>query len=117
MFYLNEIMQIALPKKQDLVKQQCIESLHQVRSLPHYLTSDMANIHLLAVAYSADIKEYSFDPILECIIADVKVLERDGIEVDYNGTKQKIFGSLAILTGDNLARHMIMGFAQSFNAQ
>ncbi len=58
-------------------------------------------------------KKYGFDPILEPLIRDIKILESDGIELPVSTSK--VYGTICQVIGDNLGMHSILGFTESFS--
>ncbi len=86
-------------------------------NLPDYFTSSSANHHLLALAYTQDLKTYGYDSVLEKIATDVLMLERNGINLEIHGTSLQCFGSLADVKGDCLALHTLFGLFESFRYQ
>jgi hypothetical protein len=78
------------------------------------LNSVLMNIHLVALFHSEDLKKYGFDPILQPLVHDLKVLETQGIQVPFSDTPLK--GSVIQVTGDNLAIHGLFGMVESFSA-
>ena len=83
-----------------------------IGNLPRHVNSLMKNIHLLALFYTQDIKKFGFSKILDPIISDFKKLETDGIKVD----DKQIYGTISLLSADNLGYNCILGFVQSFSA-
>lgn len=47
-------------------------------NVPRSVNSNMKSVHLLAAAYSQDVKRYGFEPVLRPFINEVKKLEPDG---------------------------------------
>lgn len=86
-----------------------------LRNFPPKFNSVLANIHLCALFHSQDIKTYGFDNILEPLISDIKVLEREGIMVPT--FPNPVFGTVIQVVGDNLAIHGLFGFVESFSAR
>lgn len=72
----------------------------------------MINIHLVALFHTQDLQRYSFDLILEPLINDVKTLERQGLSLPFSN--EPVYGTIAQITGDNVAMHTILGFNESF---
>lgn len=54
-----------------------------------------------------------FDPILEPLIRDIKILESDGIELPISTSR--VYGTICQVIGDNLGMHSILGFTESFS--
>ncbi|KAK2843712.1 hypothetical protein Q7C36_011927 [Tachysurus vachellii] len=73
------------------------------------------NIHLVALFHTEDVKKYGFDPILQPLIDDIKILESHGIDLPFSS--EKVYGTICQITGDNLGMHGIMGFAESFSGR
>ena len=74
------------------------------------LRSKRDTIQLLALCNSGDVKRFGFKAVADMISDDVKQLEDCGLEV----SGQKLYGSIAYITGDNLNSHLIGGFNASF---
>lgn len=72
------------------------------------------NIHLVALFHSVDLKKYGFEPILQPLVEDLKILESKGINVPFSDTMLQ--GSVIQVTGDNLALHGLLGMVESFSA-
>jgi hypothetical protein len=45
------------------------------------MSKNMSNIYLVGLAKTSDLKNYGFDPIIQKIVADLCLLETEGIEV------------------------------------
>lgn len=58
--------------------------------------------------------EFGLDQILAPLIADIKLLETVGINIQKNGV-HNFTGSLSMVIADNLAAHTIGGYQESFN--
>ena len=89
---------------------------YTIKNVPQRFNSCFANVHLLAVCYSQDIKKYGFDPILSKFAAEMNSLSRVG----FAGTfpvigEQVIYASLCQVTCDNLALNGILGFVECFS--
>ncbi|XP_036392657.1 uncharacterized protein LOC118783083 isoform X1 [Megalops cyprinoides] len=77
------------------------------------------NIHLVALFHLEDLKKYGFDPILQPLVNDLKVLETQGIQVPFSDTPLRCISqlfSVIQVTGDNLAIHGLFGTVESFSA-
>jgi len=89
---------------------------YTIKNIPHRFNSCFANVHLLALCYSEDLKKYGFEPVLEKFVAEMNFLSRTG----FTGTfpvigEQTIYASLCQVTCDNLALNGILGFIESFS--
>ena len=87
-----------------------------IKNLPSVYNSCYANVHLLALSYSADLKMYGFDPVVEKFIAEIKRLSTVGFSGAFPliGTRQ-IYVSLGQVACDNLALNSLFGFIESFS--
>ncbi|KAK2864168.1 hypothetical protein Q7C36_003322 [Tachysurus vachellii] len=86
-----------------------------LRNLPPKLNSVLMNIHLVASFHTEDVKNYGFDPILQPLTDDIKILESHGIDLPFSS--EKVYGTICQIIGDNLGMHGIMGFAESFSGR
>ncbi|CAI5668325.1 unnamed protein product [Oreochromis niloticus] len=86
-----------------------------LRNLPPKFNSALMNIHLVALFHTEDMKKYGFDPILQPLINDIKILECFGLDLPFSS--EKVYGTICQITGDNLGMHTILGFTESFSAR
>jgi len=82
-----------------------------VKNLSNTFNSCFANVHLVALCYSLDLKMYGFGTILHRFVSELKRLSSDGF--DMMGTQ--IYVSLIQVAGDNLALNSILGFTECFS--
>ena len=68
------------------------------------------------IAKSSTIKQYGFLAVLAPLIADIKLLERNGLSIDIEGQIKQIFGTIATVSADNLEAHDLGGFRKCFNS-
>lgn len=87
-----------------------------LRNLPSEYNSALNNIHLCLLFNSIDKDTYGLKKIFEPLLDDLRFLETKGIEVEIGGQKTNLFGTVCILTADNLACHSLGGFFESFSA-
>ncbi len=87
-----------------------------ILNLSDFFNSSQANHHLVALAYTQDLKHYGYANGLEQITADLLLLENEGILVEINGKEIQVFGSLGTVNGDSLAQHTLFGLFESFRA-
>lgn len=87
-----------------------------LKNLPACFTSCMGNIHLLALAHTSDLTRYGYNVVLERITKDIRILESEGVEINVSDKLICVFGTLSSVTGDNLGRHSLFGFFESFRA-
>ncbi|KAK0154025.1 hypothetical protein N1851_003888 [Merluccius polli] len=69
----------------------------------------LLNINCVALFHAQDIKTYSFSKILDLVVHDIKIIERDGIRVTT--LYDQPVPTIVQVTGDNL------GFVESFSAR
>ena len=85
--------------------------------LPPRFTSKLENIFLFVLFNTLDRKYFQDKVIFSKIKDELAILETEGININ-NGTGQKtIFFRLALITGDNLGLHYMLGFRESFNQE
>lgn len=77
--------------------------------------SQLRNINICVLVRYCHVKKYSYDVILEPLIADLKLLASTGIQVDIDGIPTTLLGGLATISCDNLSAHSLGGFSCSFN--
>lgn len=86
-----------------------------VRNFSPKWNSFLANIHLCALFHAQDLKRYGFSEILAPVVRDIKVLEKEGIEIPLYSAHVR--GSVVQVTGDNLGLHSLFGLVESFSAR
>ena len=87
-----------------------------IRNLPQLYNSCFANVHLLALCYSLDVKKYGFDPILERFVAEINRLSSLGMKGTYPIIGDcTVYAGLSQVTCDNLALNSIFGHIESFS--
>jgi hypothetical protein len=69
-----------------------------------------------ALLFPSDLKLEYLESALQPLISEFQELETDGIVLNINGEKIRIFIVAALLLGDNLAQNEILGFSKSFNS-
>ena len=87
-----------------------------VLNLGDYINTQLQNIHLVSLCHYADVKELGYKPFLEPIVADLKILESDGIDIIHNNTLYNIKGSIFSLSHDNLSANSLYGSNKSFRS-
>lgn len=85
-------------------------------SLPPSHNATLANIHLLAMCHSNDIKnKNSLNQLLSKIVSELKDLNKNGIEIESSdGQKITLYVKLGQFTADNLGMNQICGLVESF---
>jgi len=88
-----------------------------VKNLPNTYNSCFANVHLLALCNTNELKKYGFESVLRKIVDELTHLSTVGFcgEFPIIGSKQ-IFVCLGQVACDNLALNSILGFIECFSA-
>lgn len=86
------------------------------KNLPSEYNSSLSNIHLCLLFSSLDREVYGFGKILEPLIEDIRFLESSGLQVEIQGQSHQLYGSVCVLTADNLGIHSLCGYLESFSA-
>lgn len=86
-----------------------------IQNLPAELLSKTANIYVVALIHSDDIKtkETDYNDIWRMIVRDIGYLEQFGIEIDDG---YSIKGTISCLSFDNLGANASIGMCESFNS-
>ena len=82
-----------------------------VKNLPNVYNSCFANVHLLALCNTNELKMYGFDPVLRKFVDELLYLGHFGFSGDFPiiGSMQ-IYVCLGNVTCDNMALNGILGF-------
>lgn len=84
--------------------------------LPPRFISKLNNIFLFEIFNSLDRKMFKNSLVFSKVIDELTFLQTDGIKINYNGSKIKIFFKLGLFLGDNLGLHEVFGFTTSFKS-
>ncbi len=76
--------------------------------------SAFRHIHLLSIFFNHQVVAYGLNTLIRPIIDELKQLE-DGVKIIIKKEARIIFGTVTILTADNLASHAIGGFKMGFS--
>lgn len=81
-------------------------------------TSKLDSIHLIAVCYASDLKEFGYNQVLRPLVEDLKSLYV-GVTITSSSTNSDTIlkAALVNLVGDNLAANAIIGMVESFSAR
>ena len=87
-----------------------------IKNLPTNLTSCHANVHLLALCYSHDLRVYGYDTLLNKFVTEIQRLILNGFEGDFPIIgKTHIYVKLCQAVCDNLALNGLFGFVECFS--
>jgi len=84
--------------------------------LPSEFQSSLNYIFLALLFIANDRKEFGNKNIFKELINEINYLQKDGIIVNVESQNYTIYFSLALIIGDNLGLHSMLGFSESFNA-
>ena len=87
-----------------------------LKCFPPKFLSVIKNIFVAAIFHSKHRSKYGNKRIFRPLMQQLKSLEDEGLEI-FDGSKTiKIYFCLALIIGDNLGMHSILGFVESFSA-
>lgn len=87
-----------------------------VGCLPPQYASHLDNIFLLQLCYTDDVKCFGNEKIFQNIINELISLESNGVTISTESGCHTIYFNLALILGDNLGLHSMLGLNESFNA-
>lgn len=85
-------------------------------SLPPWRCSTLSNIFLTLLLHSSDRSQFGNNVIFQPIIDELNFLSTVGITFDVPNFTGTVYFELALIIGDNLGIHSIIGFIESFSA-
>ena len=90
---------------------------YTLQNIPPSHNSCFANVHLLAICYSLDLKTYGYIPVLERFVAEMQKLQTIGFSGNFPliGSRQ-VYVGLAQVCCDNLALNGLFGCLASLSA-
>ena len=77
--------------------------------------SRLKDIHMLTLTNATNIAKYGYESTLAPLVKDLRSLEEDGLEFDYNNVTFRVYGTISVVIGDNLAVHSLGGFYENFS--
>lgn len=83
--------------------------------LPPAFASKLQNIFLFTLFNSLDRTTFKNKLIFSKVIDELLYLETTGIIINHRNQELTIFFKLALILGDNLGLHSLLGFTESFN--
>lgn len=87
-----------------------------VATFPMIFQSQLENIFLALQFHSSDLKNHGSNAIFSRLINDLNEIEVNGININVNKNKHIIHFSVALILGDNLGIHTMLGFTESFSS-
>nr|XP_054760174.1 uncharacterized protein LOC129266356 [Lytechinus pictus] len=97
-------------------QQKLLAVYYMVENIEAQYRSTLSNIHLALLVRNKIAQKYGYEGILKPLITDLKILEKDGIFINVNGTTHHRLGSVIAMCGDNLSAHAVGGFSSCFNS-
>lgn len=86
-------------------------------SVPRHVSGLIENIFLIMFGYCSVEKTASNEEILGQLIEEIIEMEQNGLELELDGKKQKVFFLFGGLRGDNLGLNKILDYSASFVAK
>ena len=83
-------------------------------SLKYKSHSDFIQLVSLCI-HRLVVKPYGIDSMLSPLINDIKILETNGIQINFDGNQHHFFGTLTYISADNLAAHALGKFHENFS--
>lgn len=81
-----------------------------IQNLPLYINCFLGGIHLLIIAYTADITKYKFQKILKPFLNELQELESaSGVPIQIDDECITLRGTIACVCADGLAAHQMFG--------
>ena len=77
------------------------------------VNSSLQNIHLLALAHAADLKNHSVDSVMKVVVEELTKLHDHGFYSHDDKMHYNVY--LTQVVGDNLGLHAMLSFAEIFN--
>lgn len=88
-----------------------------IPSFPSYFTSILSNIFVNTLFYGSDRSKYGNAKVFHRLVEELNDLRENGLEINVNDAKVKIYFQLSMILGDNLGLHALLGFYESFNSK
>ncbi|XP_066585871.1 uncharacterized protein [Prorops nasuta] len=88
---------------------------YKILSLPPEYFSLLENVLLASIHRVIDRKDVLIN-VFKPVVNELKFLEEKGIAIETKSGTKQIFFATALICGDNLGLHSILGFHESFNS-
>ncbi|XP_075168245.1 uncharacterized protein LOC142240420 [Haematobia irritans] len=83
---------------------------------PEFLKFKLNNIFIGALFNSVDVKNFGNSKCFFKLIEILNDLQENGVNIETKSGRKKLYFSLVLVVGDNLALNSILGFSRSFSA-
>lgn len=111
-FYIDEF-EICNPLGTSRKKHKITAVYWVLGNLPSLLRSELSSIYLAVLCKAEDVKQHGYSVVLEPLLKDLGVLEREGIFI--SGLGKNVRGTVMCVVADNLAAHSLGGFVENFS--
>ena len=84
--------------------------------LPPEIESKLYSVFLFVLVNTLDYKVFKNEIIFHEVLKELAFLENEGITIEHSTGSTHLYFSLALVLGDNLDIHSVLGFVEGFNA-
>ena len=113
--YFDEF-QVVNPLGSKIQKYKLCAFYYVLGNIPPKYRSKLEPIQLLILCRHCVMKKYGISRVVQRLVDDIRLLERDGLEVLIDGTVRVFRGTISVMTADNLAAHTLSGLMESFSS-
>lgn len=82
-------------------------------NVPSLLRSELSSIYLAVLCKAEDVKRHGYSVVLEPLLKDLGVLEKEGIFISSLG--KNVRGTVMCVVADNSTAHSLAGFVENFS--
>ena len=97
-------------------KHKIVQVFWQVCDTPRFQRSSVDRLQLGLVFKEKHLRKHKYSKIFKCLVDDLILLERDGVEIT-EPIPRRVKAGLLLYSGDNLESHMVGGFSASFSSK
>ena len=112
----SDAVELTNPLASGKGKHKIVQLFWQVCDVPRYQRSSVDRLQLGLVFKEKLLKKHSYSKIFQCLVNDLMVLEKDGIEVQ-EPVERRVKAGVLLYCGDNLESHLVGGFSASFSSK
>ena len=88
-----------------------------ILNFPAKYNSSVDMVHLVALAYTLDIKKHGMNSILRVIMDELLELEKGFVITNKSGVEHKVCVVLAHVVADNLGLHGFLRYTEGFRSE
>ena len=89
---------------------------YKIGNLPYRFQGTNHFTQLAMLFFPEDLKRLGYDEMFSPLIKDIKFLETQGIDIEFNNQIVNLKGSISYLVADSLAANSIGGYIESFSS-